>query len=72
MIQGKKAECLHVDSLDSYGHADITTTTAILDVTGPKFQHPNQPVTDFPEVKGAEVKINKASGIHVQPNLLEN
>ena len=41
VIQGKKAECLHVDSLDSYCHADVTTTIAILDVTGPKFQHPN-------------------------------
>ena len=56
---------MHVDSLDSNCHANVTATTSTLEVTGPKFQHPNQPDTGFPEVKEANVTINKAGVIHV-------
>ena len=41
VIHGTNAELLHVDSLDSNCHANVTTTADLLDVTGPKFQHPN-------------------------------
>ena len=72
VIQGKGVDFLHVDSLDSNCHANVTVTRFALEETGPKFQHPNQLDTGFPEVEETEVTINNAGVVHVKPISLED
>ena len=72
MIQGKKAELAHIDSLESNDHAHIMDTKSALKETRPKIQQVDHLDTDFSKADETGVIKNKIGGDHVKPISLED
>ena len=71
VIQGKRAELVHIDSSKSNAHAHVTDIKSALKETGPKIQHVVQLDTDFTEAEETGEIKNKTGGVHVKPMSLE-